>query len=124
MPITFIDRMVVPGQAIVTAVSDFQLHLRDVALGTPIPIDMTATMLTEGSRNVRLRGSIGPIPESLAVDSVPIDVHLQTTDMRLDKLAPYLGRTFPLVQGRLGGRDQAAGQHGQQPAHRRQSFPG
>ena len=109
MPITFIDRMVVPGQAIVTAVSDFQLHLRDVALGTPIPIDMTATMLTEGSRNVRLRGSVGPIPESLAVDSVPIDVHLQTTDMRLDKLAPYLGRTFPLVQGRLGGEIKLQG---------------
>jgi hypothetical protein len=68
--------------------------LRDVALGTPIPIDMTATMLTEGSRNVRLRGSVGPIPESLAVDSVPIEVHLQTTDMRLDKLTPYLGTTF------------------------------
>jgi AsmA-like C-terminal region/Domain of Unknown Function (DUF748) len=109
MPITFIDRVVVPGQAIVTAVSDFQLHLRDVALGTPIPIDMTATMLTEGSRNVRLRGSIGPVPESLVVDSVPIDVHLQTTDMRLDKLAPYLGRTFPLVQGRLGGEIKLQG---------------
>jgi hypothetical protein len=40
---------------------------------------------------------------------VPIDVHLQTTDMRLDKLAPYLGRTFPLVQGRLGGEIKLQG---------------
>ena len=103
MSITFIDRLVVPGQAIVTAASDVQLQLRDVALGTPIPIDMTATMLTEGSRNVRLRGSVGPIPESLALDSVPIELQLQITDVRLDKLIPYLGRTVPLVQGRVEG---------------------
>jgi AsmA-like C-terminal region/AsmA family/Domain of Unknown Function (DUF748) len=109
VPITFVDRMVVPGQAIITAVSDFQLHLRDVALGTPIPIDMSATMLTEGSQNIRLRGSVGPIPESLAVDSVPIDVHLQTTALRLDKLTPYLGSTFPLAQGRFAGEVRLQG---------------
>ncbi len=101
MSITFVDRLVVPGQAIVTEASDVQLELRDVALGSPIPIDMTATMLTEGSRNVHLRGSVGPIPESLALDSVPIELQLKTTDVRLDKLIPYLGRTVPLVQGRL-----------------------
>jgi hypothetical protein len=103
MSVTFVDGLIVPGQAIVTPVSDLQLHLRDVGLGTPIPIDMTATLLTEGSRNIRLQGSVGPVPESLAVDSVPIDVRLETSDVRLEKLAPYLGRTVPLAQGRLGG---------------------
>ena len=43
----------------VTAVSDLQLHLRDVALGTLIPIDMTATMLTEPSS--RVQGTFGAI---------------------------------------------------------------
>jgi AsmA-like C-terminal region/Domain of Unknown Function (DUF748)/AsmA family len=109
MPITFVDRLVVPGQTISTTVGDLQLQLRDVALGTPIPIDMTATVLTEGSRNIRLRGSVGPIPESLAVDGLPIDIHLHTTDVRLNQLAPYLGSTFPLAQGRLGGEVKLAG---------------
>ena len=109
MSITFIDRLVVPGQSIVTAASDVQLQLRDVALGTPIPIDMTATMLTDSSRNVRLRGSVGPIPESLALDSVPLELQLHTTDVRLDKLAPYLGRTVPLVQGRVAGEIRLQG---------------
>jgi uncharacterized protein involved in outer membrane biogenesis len=103
MQITFVDRMVVPGQEIITAVSHFQLNLHGVGLETPIPIDMTATILSDGSRNIRLRGSIGPIPESLAVESVPIEVHLRTSDVLLDKLRPYLGANFPLIQGRLGG---------------------
>ncbi len=103
MPITFVDHMAVPGQEIITVASNFQLHVQDVALGTPIPIDMRATMLTDGGQNIRLRGRIGPIPESLAVESVPIDVHLQIIDVRLDKLTPYVGAHFPLMQGRLGG---------------------
>jgi hypothetical protein len=109
MQLAFVDRMVVPGQEIITAVSHVQLNVHDVALGMPIPIDMTATMLTDGSRNIRVRGSVGPIPESLAVESVPIKVHLRTTDVLLDKLAPYLGANFPLIQGRLGGDVEVQG---------------
>jgi AsmA-like C-terminal region/Domain of Unknown Function (DUF748) len=103
MPIRFIDYMIVPGQAIITAVSNFELHLHDVARDMPIPIDMTATLLSDTSQNIRVRGSVGPIPQSLAIEGIPINVHLRTTDVRLDKLTPYLGRSFPLVQGRFGG---------------------
>ncbi|HSF34239.1 MAG TPA: AsmA family protein [Candidatus Tectomicrobia bacterium] len=109
MQITFVDRMVVPGQEIITTVSHFQLNLHDVALETPIPIDIAATTLTDGSRNIRVRGSVGPIPESLAVESIPINVHLRTTDVLLDELTPYLGVYFPLIQGRLGGDVEVQG---------------
>ena len=109
MSIIFIDRLDVAGQSIVTAASDVQLQLRDVALGAPIPIDMTARMLSDSSRNVRLRGSVGPIPESLALASVPLDLQLHTTDVRLDKLTPYLGQTTPLVQGRVAGEFRLQG---------------
>ena len=34
---------------------------------------------------------------------------LETSDVRLDKLAPYLGRSVPLVQGRLGGEVRVQG---------------
>jgi AsmA protein len=103
MQIIFVDRMVVPGQEVITAVSDVRLYLTDVALGTPIPIDMTATLSADGSQSLRFLGSVGPIPENLAVESVPINVHLRITDVRLDKLMPYLGANVPLMQGRLGG---------------------
>jgi uncharacterized protein involved in outer membrane biogenesis len=109
MQITFVDRMVVPGQEIITAVGHFQLNLHDVGLETPISIDLTATILTDGSRNLHLRGSVGPIPESLAVESVPINFHLRTSDVLLDKLRPYLGANFPLIQGRLGGDVEVQG---------------
>jgi uncharacterized protein involved in outer membrane biogenesis len=103
MQITFVDRMVVPGQEIITAVRHFQLNVHNVGLEAPISIDLTATILTDGSRNLHLRGSVGPIAESLAAESVPINVHLRTSDVFLDKLRPYLGANFPLIQGRLGG---------------------
>jgi hypothetical protein len=109
MALTFVDRLIVPGQAVVTMVNDLQMHLRDVALGTPISLDVSATILTEGSRNVRLHGSIGPVAENLAVDSTPIDVQLETSDVRLDKLEPYLGRSLPLARGRLGGSAKVQG---------------
>jgi uncharacterized protein involved in outer membrane biogenesis len=103
MSVTFVDRLIVPGQAVATTARDLELHLRDVALGTPIPIDMAATVLTDGGRNVRLRGHVGPIPENFRIDAAPIDVRFEASDVRLEKLAPYLGPTLPLAQGRLGG---------------------
>jgi AsmA-like C-terminal region/AsmA family/Domain of Unknown Function (DUF748) len=103
MSVTLVDRLVVPGQAIATTARDLELHLRDVALGAPIPIDMAAAVLTDGGRNVRLRGHLGPIPENFRIDAAPVDVRLETSDVRLDRLAPYLGPTVPLAQGRLGG---------------------
>jgi AsmA-like C-terminal region/AsmA family/Domain of Unknown Function (DUF748) len=109
MQLTFVDRMVIPGQEIITPISHFQLNLHDVGLETPISIDLTATILTDGSRNLHVRGSVGPIPESLAVESVPLHVHLRTGDVLLDKLRPYLGANFPLIQGRLGGDVEVQG---------------
>jgi AsmA protein len=109
MQLTFVDRMVAPGQEIVTAVSNVQLKLSDVAPGTAIPIDLAATALTDSRQNIHVRGSIGPIPTSLAVGSIPIDVHLRATDVLLDQLTPYLGVEFPLVQGRFGGDVKVAG---------------
>jgi AsmA protein len=112
MQLMFVDRMVVPEQEIVTAVSNIQLQLNDVALGTAIPIDLAATALTDSHQNIRVRGSVGPIPASLAVGSIPIDVHLRATDMLLDKFTPYLGVEFPLVQGRFGADVKVAGSIG------------
>ena len=103
MQITFVDRLVVPGQETITALNNIQLRVQDVALGTPMPIDLIATMSTDGSQNIRIHGSVGPIPDDMAVESMPIDIHLRATDVHLEQFAPYLGANVPLSQGRLGG---------------------
>jgi AsmA protein len=102
MKVIFVDRKVVPGQEITTTASNVQLTMSDIALGKPLPIDMAATLLTDKSQNIRVRGTVGPLPSSLAFGGVPINVGLQTTDVLLNKIDPYLGAVFPLVQGRLG----------------------
>jgi uncharacterized protein involved in outer membrane biogenesis len=103
MQITFVDRMVVPGQEVTTTASHVQFKVSHVALGTPIPFDMAATLLTDSSQNVRLQGRVGPISESLGFGEAPIDVQLQATEVLLDKFVPYLSAEFPLLRGRLGG---------------------
>jgi len=102
MKITFVDRQIVPGQAITTTASNVQLTMSDIALGTPLPVEMAATLWTDKSQNIRMRGTVGPVPSSLTFDSVPINVGLQATDVLLNTLGPYLGAAFPLAQGRLG----------------------
>jgi AsmA protein len=102
MDVTVVDHRNAPGQAITTTVSHVQLKLSDIAPGRAMPLDMAATLLTDRRENIRLQGTIGPIPPSLAAGQVPIDARLQVTDVLLDRLTPYLGAAFPLVQGRLG----------------------
>jgi AsmA-like C-terminal region/AsmA family len=102
MQITFADRMIIPGQETITALRNVQLQLHDVALGTPIPIDLMATMSTDDSQNIRVHGRVGPIPENVVVESVPLNIHLLATDVHLDQFTPYLGANVPLSQGRLG----------------------
>jgi AsmA family/AsmA-like C-terminal region len=109
MQITFADRMITPGQETITVLHNAQLHVHDVALGTPIPIDMMATMSTDGRQNIRVHGRVGPIPENMSVESVPINVHLRATDMRLDQFTPYLGANVPFIQGRLAGDVEVEG---------------
>jgi hypothetical protein len=101
MQITFVDHLVVPGQETITTLNDIRLRVQDVTLGTPMPIELIATMSTDGSQNIRLHGSVGPVAENMAVESIPIDIYLRATDVHLDKFTPYLSANVPLSQGRL-----------------------
>lgn len=102
MKIIFVDRKVVPGQTIATTASNVQLTMSGIALGAPLPFEMAATLLTDRSQNLRVRGTVGPLPGSLEFGSVPINVGLQARDVLLNALGPYLSPAFPLTQGRLG----------------------
>jgi uncharacterized protein involved in outer membrane biogenesis len=102
MKITFVDRQIVPGQAITTTASNVQLTVSGIALGTPLPVEIAATLWPDKNQNIRMRGTVGPLPHSLAFGSIPMNLGLQATDVLLNALGPYLGAAFPLVQGRLG----------------------
>jgi hypothetical protein len=112
LTITFVDRMVAPGQVVTTTVSDVRGHLNDLSLKTSIPFDMAATVLTDGNRNIRVRGTVGPIPDDLAIAGAPIDANLQAADLLIAQLTPYLGQRFPLARGRLGADVKVQGSLG------------
>ncbi len=100
--VSFIDRMVVPGQIHITTARDLHAEITHVALNTPMDFDLSTALLTEGGPNLRLRGRLGPIPESLAFDRTPIHLTLQAKDLALEPFVPYLGPTPILTAGRLG----------------------
>jgi hypothetical protein len=110
--VTFVDWMAIPGEVVTTTVSDVWGHLRDISLNGPIPFDMGATWLTDGNRNIRLRGRVGRIPENLAIEGATIDAELQAADLLLAPLSPYLGPSLPLVRGRVGADVKVQGRVG------------
>jgi hypothetical protein len=110
--VTFVDGMVVPEEVVTTTVSDVWGHLRDVSLHTPITFDMGATLLTDGNRNIRVRGRVGFIPEHLAIAGATIDAELQAADLLVAPLSPYLGPRVPLVRGRVGADVKVQGRVG------------
>ncbi len=99
--VTFVDQMGVPGELVTTSLRDVRGYVRDISRNTPIRFDLTASVLTDGERNLRVRGRIGPIPSPLAIGRAPIEADLQAADLLLGTLSPYLGERFPLVQGRV-----------------------
>ena len=100
--ITFVDQMVAPGQVVTSTVSEVRGHLRELSVKTPMPFDLAATMRADGTRKIRVRGTVGPIAENLDIAEAPIDATLQAADLPIAPLTPYLGQRFPLARGRLG----------------------
>jgi hypothetical protein len=100
--ITFVDRVGAPGEVVTITVSHAQGKLRNISLKTPMPFDIAATVLTDSPCNIRVRGTVGPIPENLDIGGAPIEAHLQAADLLVAHLTPYLGQRFPLRRGQLG----------------------
>jgi hypothetical protein len=107
--ITFVDRVGAPGEVVTITVSHVQGQLRNISPMTPMPFDIAATVLTDSPRNIRVRGTVGPIPENLDIAGAPIDAQLQAADLLVAHLTPYLGQRFPLSWGRLGADVQVRG---------------
>ena len=110
--IAFIDRAVIPGQTHTTTAKDVQVDLENIGLATPIDFDISVTLLTDGDRNVHLQGQLGPLPETLAMDDVPLRVTTQVKQLQLAPLAPYLGPQPPLTEGQLSVDITAQGKLG------------
>jgi AsmA protein len=110
--IAFIDRAVIPGQTHTTTAKDVQVDLENIGLATPIDFDISVTLLTDGDRNVRVQGQLGPLPETLAMDDVPLRVTTQVQQLQLAPLAPYLGPQPPLTEGQLSVDITAQGKLG------------
>jgi AsmA protein len=110
--VSFIDQMVVPGQTHTTTARNLHAEITNAALNTPIDFDMSTALLTEGSPNLRVRGRLGPIPETFSVDHTPIQIAFQAKDVSLAPFVPYLGPTPVFTAGRLGADLALQGQLG------------
>ena len=99
--IAFIDRAIIPGQTHTTTAKNVRIDLNDISLDTPIDFDISVKLLTDGDRNVHLRGQVGPLTQALAIDQAPMNVMATVNALPLAPLAPYLGPQPPLTDGQL-----------------------
>ncbi len=107
--IAFIDRMVVSGQTLTTSAQDVQINVANIGLNTPIDFSLSTALLTEGDHNIQVQGQLGPLPETLAFDLVPLRVTLKITALQLAPLLPYMGPEPALTAGQLDADITAAG---------------
>ena len=99
--ITFVDQMVVPGKSVTTNMRDVEVNVDNFALNTPIDLDIAASLLSDTSRNIRLQGRLGPIPDTLDFARTPLQFSFKAQELQLDKLTPYMGPEPALISGRF-----------------------
>ena len=102
--IHFIDRMVVAGQTVTSTLRQVQVEADNIGADTPITFDLSSAVLTDGAPNLRMRGTLGPVPDlgNLDVQRVPLQLALNITDLPVAPVVPYLGESPALTAGVLG----------------------
>ncbi|ETX03325.1 MAG: hypothetical protein ETSY1_00500 [Candidatus Entotheonella factor] len=101
--VKFIDQMVVAGQTVTTAARQVNLEADNIGFNTPIMLDLSGALLTDGEANVRLNGRIGPVPNQANIDlqQIPLQLTLKATALQLAPVVPYLGEQPALTAGAL-----------------------
>lgn len=99
--IAFIDQLIIPGQTHTTTAKNVQVNLSNISLETPIAFDIATALLANEQHNVRLKGTIGPLPASLVIDKVPLQVTTQVDNLELEHLTPYMGPEPAIKSGQL-----------------------
>jgi hypothetical protein len=100
--VLFADRLIVPGQTRLTTAHNVQGEVTNIVRNSPIDFDFSTALLGADRHNVRLQGRLGPVPEPLALDRLPLSATLQAQDVPLDHLAPYIGLDAERTTGALG----------------------
>ena len=102
--IKFMDQMVVAGKTVTTAVQRVDLEADNIGFNTPIAFHLSSALLRDGEPNLQISGQIGPVPDHANIDlqHIPLQLALDTTDLPLAPVAPYLGDPPMLTDGVLG----------------------
>ncbi|ETX09243.1 MAG: hypothetical protein ETSY2_00640 [Candidatus Entotheonella gemina] len=102
--VKFIDQMIVAGQTVTTAARHVNLEGDNIGFNTPITLDFSGALLTDGEANVRLSGRVGPVPGPANADwqQIPLQLTLKATALQLASIVPYLGAQPALTAGEIG----------------------
>jgi hypothetical protein len=100
--VVFADRLIVPGQTRRITAHNVRGEVTNIVRNSPIDFDFSASLLAADRRNVRLHGRLGPVPEPLALDHIPLSATLRAQDVWLNHLAPYIGLDAERTTGALG----------------------
>jgi len=107
--LAFIDRAIVPGTAVESKVNDLAVELRDIALGNPIDLKLSAKLLTEANDNLVVTGTIGAIPADLDFNKVDVDVSVTFGKLPFSGVNAYLGPDVKFESGCLDLEARAKG---------------
>ncbi len=99
---TFIDQMIVPGKTVTTAARQVHIDIDNIGLNTPVDLNLSSALLTDGDANVRLTGRIGPIPDNLDFQQTPLQLNLKVEGLQVAPIVPYLGEKPALTAGQFG----------------------
>ncbi len=85
-----------------TAARQVNVDVDNIGLNTPIDLNLSSALLTDGDANIRLTGRIGPIADNLDFQQTPLQLNLKVEDLQLAPVVPYLGEKPALTDGQIG----------------------
>jgi hypothetical protein len=87
----FVDRKVSTGKTVTTSLDDLTGEITDVGPDAAARFDLSARFLDEHGRNVRLRGTFGPLVAGKGFGDAPLDATFTANNLALARLQPYFG---------------------------------
>jgi AsmA protein len=95
-----------------TAYDHIDLTLLDYAAGKPFSFDLAAHPPGEGTQEVRLKGTAGPVSDKDVTDT-PFHGTLNLNQVAVEGLMAFLdSKAFPRVKGKLSGESDVTSQSG------------
>ncbi|HTY40779.1 MAG TPA: AsmA family protein [Thermoanaerobaculia bacterium] len=88
--VAFVDHETSPGQTATLALDDVTARLSDLGPSKPARFEIAARFLADKDRNLRLEGTLGPLPTAGPVGDAAVDARFSVRGAALGRLAPWV----------------------------------